>query len=60
MASNKNATIRYRVLDRCLSNHGRYYTIDDLIEECNIALQEDNPDTTGISRRTIFNDIKYM
>ena len=59
MATNKNAQLRYQVLDRCFRNPGRKYFMDDLIEACNQALQEHNPDTK-ISRRQVFEDIKFM
>ena len=34
MATNKNALIRYKVLDNCFKNVGRKYFINDLISEC--------------------------
>lgn len=40
MAQTKLATIRYQALDRCFSNWGRRYFIEDLIKECNKALRE--------------------
>ena len=60
MSTNKNAVIRYHALDRCLSNFYKRYTIDDLIDACNDALAEIDPATTGVRRRQIFNDIKFM
>jgi len=60
MSTNKNALIRYKVLDRCFRNPGRGYFIQDLINECNKILSEINPDSTGISRRQIFDDIAFM
>ena len=44
MATNKHATIRYLALDRCFSNFGKKFFIDDLINACNTALY----DFTGI------------
>ena len=38
MSVNKNALIRYQVLDRCFRNSGRMYFWEDLLEECNKAL----------------------
>ena len=35
MSANKNAQLRYRILDKCFSNFRRQYTIDDLVEEVN-------------------------
>ncbi len=60
MATNKNAFIRYKVLDNCFRNPGRKYFIDDLIEECERVLLEINPVSNGISRRQIFEDIAFM
>ncbi|KAA6331109.1 hypothetical protein EZS27_020262 [termite gut metagenome] len=60
MATNKNAQIRYKVLDNCFRNTGRRYFIEDLIRECNKVLTEIDPDFKGISRRQIFDDIAFM
>lgn len=60
MAINKNAQIRYKILDNCFRNSGRRYYIEDLISECNKKLLEIDPDSKGISRRQIFDDINYM
>ena len=60
MATNKNAQLRYQTLDRCFRNPGRRYYIEDLIEECNRALLDLDPFSSGIKRRQIFDDIKFM
>jgi len=60
MSTNKNALIRYKVLDNCFRNPGRRYFIDDLIAECDCVLLEIDPDSNGISRRQIFEDIAFM
>lgn len=60
MATNKNATIRYQALNRCFRNPGRKYFIEDLIEACNNSLLDIDPSSTGIKRRQIFEDIKFM
>jgi len=60
MATNKNATIRYQALNRCFRNPGRKYYIDDLIEACNDSLLDIDPSSTGIKRRQVFDDIKFM
>ncbi len=60
MPANKNALIRYKTIDRCLSNHYRRWTLDDLIEACNDALYEYEGITKGISRRTLQNDLAIM
>lgn len=60
MAVNKNALIRYKVLDRCFSNPGKKYFIEDLLTECNKQLLEIDPNSRGIQKRQLFEDIKYM
>lgn len=60
MAINKNALIRYKVLDNCFRNPGRNFFINDLIDECNKVLKEISSDSNGISRRQIFQDISFM
>lgn len=60
MATNKNASIRYKILDQCFRNTGRQYFINNLIDECNKVLVEIDPNSNGISRRQILNDIIHM
>jgi predicted DNA-binding transcriptional regulator YafY len=60
MSTNKNALIRYKVLDNCFRNPGKRYFIDNLIEECEKVLLEIDPESKGISRRQIFDDIAFM
>lgn len=60
MATNKHATIRYHALDRCFSNNGRKFFIEDLLESCNDAIYEYTGSNIGIKRRQIFDDIKFM
>ncbi|RZJ34734.1 MAG: WYL domain-containing protein [Flavobacterium sp.] len=56
----KNQIIRHHKLDRCFSNYGREYTIDDLLDAVNEALAEYDPNGTGVQLRTLRNDIKFM
>ena len=58
MPTNKNAQLRYQILDRCFSDFKHKYTINDLMDKVNDALY----DLTGtdISVRQIRADIKYM
>jgi predicted DNA-binding transcriptional regulator YafY len=58
MPTNKNALLRYQILDRCFSNRYRKYTIEDLVDAVNEALY----DMYGseVSMRQIPDDIKYM
>ena len=59
MATNKNATIRYRALDKCFRDYRHRYYIDDLIEKCEEELESFNF-TANVSRRQIFDDIRFM
>ena len=60
MPVSKNALIRYKTIDRCLQNHYRRWTLDDLIEECSKALYEYEGRDEGVSRRTVQLDIQMM
>lgn len=60
MPQTQNATIRYKVLDRCFKDFRHRYYIDDLIDACAEALFAYNGSDRGISRRTIFDDITFM
>lgn len=61
MSVNKNAQIRYNIIDECLRNPGKKYFWEDLANACGKAIAEYNGiDRTSVSRRTILNDIKYM
>ena len=60
MPANLNALIRYRTIDRCLSNPYRKWSIEDLIEACSAALKENRGIYTRISERTIRDDIRVM
>ncbi|WP_293743109.1 WYL domain-containing protein [uncultured Pedobacter sp.] len=60
MASNKHASIRYRILDKCLGNPHKKYFINDLVEACNTELLLIDPSSKGISLRTIQADLTHM
>ena len=59
MPTNKNAAIRYQALDKCFRDRRHRYYIDDLIDACEEALEYYNG-IGGVSRRQIFEDIKFM
>ena len=59
MATNKNASIRYRALDKCFRDYRHRYFIEDLIEKCEEELESFNF-TANVSRRQIFDDIRFM
>ncbi len=58
MPTNKNAQLRYQVLDRCFSDFHHKYGIDDLLDKVNEALYDLYG--TEVSIRQIRDDIKYM
>lgn len=58
MPKNKNATIRYRVLDRCFRNRRRKFFIDDLVEACNEELIA--YDGSSVSKRQVQQDIIFL
>lgn len=60
MATNKNAVLRYNVLDKCFSNFGRTYTFQELLDAVNKALIEDDPLSSGIRTRQLRDDISFM
>lgn len=60
MPVTKHALIRYQALDRCFRARGKQYFWEDLLEAVNEALSEFTGKAKGISRRQLFEDIKYM
>lgn len=60
MATNKQAIIRYYALDRCFSNVGRRYYIENLIDACNEAINEYSGIIDGIHRHQVYDDIRFM
>ncbi|WP_420147348.1 helix-turn-helix transcriptional regulator [Spirosoma sp.] len=60
MPTNRNALIRYRAIDNCLTNRYRQWSLDALIEAVSEALYEYEGIDKGISRRTIQADLQMM
>lgn len=58
MPTNKNAQLRYQILDRCFSDFSRKYEIQDLVDKVSDALYDLYG--TEVSLRQIREDIKYM
>jgi len=58
MPTNKNALIRYRILDRFLSDHHHYYDIHDLTEKVNDYL--DKEELSTVTQRCIEKDLVDM
>ncbi len=60
MAVNKLALLRYRIIDKCLQNRFRKWTLTDLMEAVSDALYEYEGITSGVGKRTIQLDIQNM
>lgn len=58
MPLNKNALLRYKILDRCFSSGSTDYTIDRLLDTVNNVLCKEG--LYGISTRQLRDDIKTM
>lgn len=57
---NKNAYLRYQVLDRCFANRFKKYSIADLLREVNNELNDFYGEGLGIQRRQLYDDIRFM
>lgn len=60
MSANKLALIRYKIIDNCLRQMHRKWTLEDLIERVSDALYELEGIHSGVSKRTIQGDIQLM
>ncbi len=60
MPINKNALIRYKVLDSCFRNRQRKWTLDMLVDKVSEALYEYEGISKGASVRTVQYDIQMM
>jgi predicted DNA-binding transcriptional regulator YafY len=60
MSQLKNPRLRYKTLDKCFRNPARKYFIDDLVSECNKALSDFDREAIGVSKRQVWEDIKFM
>lgn len=60
MPVNKNAHIRYNALDQCFSNQYKKFFIEDLMTYCSDSLSDFYGYEKTISRRQIYDDIKFM
>lgn len=60
MAINKLALIRYKIIDNCLRQKHRKWTLDDLIGKVSEGLYELEGIHSGVSTRTIQGDIQLM
>ncbi|ARV12017.1 hypothetical protein BTO09_06500 [Gilvibacter sp. SZ-19] len=60
MPYSKNQIIRYQTLDRCFRSRVNRYFIDDLVEACQVAIEEFSGNAEAIQKRQIYNDIAFM
>ncbi|MFB9119978.1 helix-turn-helix transcriptional regulator [Bergeyella porcorum] len=60
MATNKNAQLRYKILDECFSNPYKKFFIEDLIEICSERISEHYGEEKSVSRRQVLEDMKFM
>lgn len=60
MSINKNAYLRYHVLDDCFKNRYKRYFIQDLLFEVNTRMEEYNGLDSSIQKRQLYDDIKFM
>lgn len=52
--------IRYIALDKCFSNFGRKFFIEDLVNTCGEAIYDYTGISDGVKRRQVFDDIRFM
>ncbi|MFK7933941.1 MAG: helix-turn-helix transcriptional regulator [Saprospiraceae bacterium] len=60
MPANKLALLRYQLIDKCLQNRFRKWTLNDLIETVSDGLYEYEGIDSGVSKRTIQLDLQNM
>ena len=60
MPANLNALIRYKTINSCLFGGKRRWSIDELRERCSETLAENRGKYTGVSERTIRDDLRVM
>ena len=58
MPINKNALVRYKILDKCFSDSYHKYFIEDLMEKVNEQLEDAG--VKPVSKKQIYDDIKFM
>jgi len=57
---NRNAQLRYQIIDQCLKNRGRKWSWFDIIEKINEVLWEENSKSDGIGKSTFYEDLRDM
>lgn len=60
MSINKLALMRYKIIDDCLRNRRRKWTLEDLVEKVSDVLYQTEGIEGGVSKRTLQADIQLM
>ncbi|HEX4375358.1 MAG TPA: WYL domain-containing protein [Puia sp.] len=60
MPTTRNALLRYQTIDKCLRNRGRRWTWQDILEEVNDALVAIDPNSSGIGKTTLYEDLRNI
>lgn len=60
MPANKNASYRYRLINYCLRNRARRWTVDSLVDYISERLREEFDVEGGVSERTLYGDFAVM
>ena len=60
MNTNDSSLIRFSVIDKCLNNPSKKWTLNDLAWECSKALTDFRKKTILVSKRTIELDLEKM
>src|SRR5680860_1816226 len=59
MPINKNQQVRLRILDDCLSNFMKWFTMDQLLDKVNDHLVQEMGEEP-VSKRTVYTDLKTL
>lgn len=60
MPKTKHAIIRYQALDKCFRNKHKRYFIDDLVNACQVAIENFKGNAEGVQKRQVYDDITFM
>lgn len=60
MPKNRNALIRYQIIDRCLSDVNKTWTLQQIIDEVSDYFLTELGNERGISKRTVEYDLEFM
>ncbi|QDO95308.1 WYL domain-containing protein [Formosa sediminum] len=60
MPNTKHAIIRYQALDKCFRNSAKRFFINDLVEACQVAVENFTGKAEGVQKRQVYDDIAFM